>query len=70
MSHEDFYVTPHEFLEGIKQSFIDAYLDRDKEAFFSRRMHPEDLGLNVAAIAESISAYSTYLIHRRLHLDA
>jgi hypothetical protein len=66
MTTHDFYVSPSEFLAGVEQAFLRAYLDDDKNLLDKRNWHPEDLAMNFRVIIDSIGAYSYTLILERL----
>lgn len=62
----DYHVSLREFLAGVEQAYIRAYLNDDPDLADKRNWHPEDLSYNLSVIIESIGAYSHYLIRERV----
>lgn len=62
--HPDHYVTPEEFLKGIRRAFIDAYCG-GKEEMMSNPWHPSDIADNIVVVTEAIKSYAEEIIMHR-----
>jgi hypothetical protein len=61
-SHKNFYITPEEFILAVSDALRNTYYEG--EEWFETH-HPEDLGSNLAVIAESSGAFMGSLIAMR-----
>lgn len=60
----DHYVTPDEFLRGVRRAFIDAYCG-GKEEMTKNPWHPSDIADNMIVVIESIKSYAEEIIANR-----
>lgn len=64
MSQDEYYVTPDEFLRGVRKAFTDAYCG-GKEEMLANKWHPTDIADNMVVVIEAIKSYAEEIIYHR-----
>jgi len=61
---KELYVTPEEFLAGVRRAYIDAYCGGEESAM-RQPWHPADIADNMIVVMESVKSYAEEIIRNR-----
>ena len=60
--NKQFYMTPDEFFAALREAW-----DEDHRGDTNQQWHPEDLAINISAIANNVGFFMSALIKMRRH---